>query len=133
MKFIEWGFPVDIAADITSKIKEYMDNAGIKDAGIYRIEDQSYADPVNNRFDIEVDYSLDGRMVWQKRLYLKGEIVDGVDFHRRFKEFYPDRTEAHDGDQTWDAVEQGRCETASLEESIEDASLEDKDKEGKDL
>ena len=106
MKFIEWGFPVDIAADITSKIKEHMDNAGIKDAGIYRIEDQSYADPVNNRFDIEVDYSLDGRMVRQKLLYLKGEIVDGVDFHRRFKEFYPDRTESHDGDQTWDAVEQ---------------------------
>jgi len=104
MKFIEWGFPVDIAADITSKIKEYMDNAGIKDARIHQIEDQSDVDHANRRFDIEIDYSLNGQMMRQKLLYLKGEIIDGVDFHRRYKEFYPDRIEACDGDQTWDAA-----------------------------
>lgn len=45
----------------------------------------------NDRVDIEVNYIHNGQFIYQKLLMMKGEVVDGSEFHKRFQEFYPEK------------------------------------------
>ena len=84
-------WPLDTVIEIVNKVKEYADKAGLKDVELREIEDQTWSDPDNNRYDITIVYPLEGILISQKLLLLKGEIVNGEEFHKRFSEFYPDK------------------------------------------
>ena len=42
----------------------------------------------NGRIDVEVLYEKDNKMILQKLLILKDEVIDGIAFHKRYKEWY---------------------------------------------
>lgn len=81
---------LEVLSDIYLKVKAYAESKGYKEFSINSIEDNTEDDPDNNRYDIELFYvsPKDGCYMYQKLLYLKGEIVDGITFHNRFSEFY---------------------------------------------
>lgn len=85
------SYAVDLntAAAILNKVKDYARKKGLENVTLHSIEDNSYADVKNHRWDIEIMYtSKSGRLVLQKLLWLKGELLDGIEFHNRFEEFY---------------------------------------------
>lgn len=99
LKFIDFSdslnqWPIDKVADIVLKTKEYADKKGLTNVLLHSVEDwskasESHPDP-NNRIDIEIRYTDEkGNLMQQKLLMLKGEIIDGLEFHKRHKEFYP--------------------------------------------
>ena len=86
----QWS--LESVIEITTKIFEYCKAHNIKDASLTRVEDNTWADELNERYDIEIAYTDEaGRETRQILLYLCGQIVDGEEFHKRYKEFYPDR------------------------------------------
>ena len=94
-KFICWGtancFTVDKIAEIVGKVKAYADSNGYKNAYLISVE-KDYDDKENDRYDVEITFvNNNGSNVLQKLLMLKGEIVDGHEFHHRFNEFYERR------------------------------------------
>ena len=99
LKFIDFSdplnqWPIDKVAEIVLKTKEYAEKKGLKNVLLHSVEDWSkasklYSDP-NNRIDIEIRYTDEkGKLMQQKLLMLKGEILDATEFHERRKEFYP--------------------------------------------
>ncbi len=83
-------WPIAQVAELAVKVNDYCEANGIEDAELCRVEDNSWSDPDNERMDIEIRYTnAKGQPVHQKLLMLKGEVIDGVQFHERFKEFYP--------------------------------------------
>lgn len=96
MKFVKFDDPqnrwsLDTITDIVNKVKEYADTVGLTDVELREIEDQTWSDPINNRFDITIVYLSGGHLISQKLLLLKGELLNGEEFHKRFGEFYPDK------------------------------------------
>ena len=92
-KFITWDnkpFTLFEIADVCNKLSEYAkENIGTKNVHLGSIERST--DKINNRYDIELLYA-DPENGWdtrQKLLIMNGEVIDGIDFHRRFNEFYP--------------------------------------------
>lgn len=91
--FIDFSDPrkkwkLNLIADIIEKVKAYADKNGYKDVVLLSVEDNTWNDPKNQRFDVEIATS--GNPQWQKLLFLKGELLDGNEFHERFNEFYPE-------------------------------------------
>ncbi len=79
--------------EITSKVSDYCAKNKIVDPELLYVEDSSWADKANERIDIEIRYTnKDGILMQQKLLMLKGEIIDGKEFHKRYNEFYPKKT-----------------------------------------
>ena len=93
--FVNLGDPMnrwklDEVVRITSLIKEYADKHNLKDVELLEVEDNRWEDEVNQRIDVEIVYpDTKGIMIQQKLLILKGEILDGKEFHKRAEEFYP--------------------------------------------
>lgn len=84
--------------DIASLIDDYCKSSNIKNAELCSVESNCLADPENQRYDIEICYSNEAEMlIRQKLLILKGEVVDGKEFHKRFKEFYKNPFEKDEG------------------------------------
>lgn len=74
---------------IVDKVEQYVFKKALKEVKLLRVEDNTWADAKNRRYDIEISYVDDkGKLVWQKLLILKDEILDGEQFHKRFEEFY---------------------------------------------
>ena len=87
-------WPIAQVAELAVKINNYCEANGIKDTELDRVEDNSRSEPDNGRMDIDISYvDANGTLVRQKLLMLKGEILDGAQFHERFDEFYPDECE----------------------------------------
>lgn len=83
-------WPIDLMIDILGKIKAYADKKGYTGVEVQRVEDSTWSDPINKRYDIDIVYTdQDNHLIRQKLLMLKGELLDGLEFHNRFKEFYP--------------------------------------------
>ena len=81
---------VDTVAEIATKVKSYCSKHGIGSAELYSVEDNTWADGVNQRFDIEIRYvDAKGHLMQQKLLMMCGEVIDGSEFHKRFAEYYP--------------------------------------------
>ena len=80
-------------SEICNKLSDYAkENIGTKDCFLESILRSS--DTKNNRYDIELRYIDENRcLTGQKLLYMKGEIIDGIEFHKRFNEFYPETGE----------------------------------------
>ncbi len=73
---------------IVTLIKDYCDRNNLEDVEVLSIEDNTATDTVNQRFDIEIMFRRKGIPVYQKLLILKGEVIDGKTFHKRYEEFY---------------------------------------------
>lgn len=95
VKFVNYRDPLnrwtlDTVLYITQLIDEWCKTKGLKDVTLQRVEDNTYDDPANKRIDVEICYTnAKGFLVQQKLLILKGEVIDGETFHKRFSEFYP--------------------------------------------
>lgn len=92
-EFINFGPNELLLKDITDvlqKVQEYVIKKGFKDPVLCSFEDARWEDPANQRFDIVIEYIDDDtcHRVRQKLLILKGEVIDGNTFHKRFSEFY---------------------------------------------
>ncbi len=79
----------EIIAEITAKVKKWAEHAGLRNVILTEVEDNTWSDVKNQRFDITIMYNDQiGRLISQKLFMLRGEILDGPEFHHRFKEFY---------------------------------------------
>ena len=104
LKFMDWNDPlnrwsVDRVLDIVTKVKKYTDKHGIKNAELLSVEDSSYASSLypdnNDRVDIEIRYLNEcNQLIMQKLFIMKGELIDGTEFHKRRREFYPEKGKA---------------------------------------
>ncbi len=84
-------FTLETINEVVSKVKEYADKKGFKEVRLVEVEDNTWSDPVNQRFDITIRYhdNMPGSIEMQRKLLmLKGEVIDGEEFHKRRKEFY---------------------------------------------
>ena len=83
----DWDFLT--VKKIVDKVEQYVLENALKEVKLLRVEDNTWADAKNQRYDIEISYVDDsGKLMWQKLLILKDEILDGQQFHKRFEEFY---------------------------------------------
>lgn len=81
---------LDKVVEITTKLKAYLDEKGIKGVMLHEVEDSTWSDPDNQRYDIDIRYIDEhGNLMQQHLLMLKGEILNGNEFHARHEEFYP--------------------------------------------
>jgi len=74
---------------IVAQVQKYAEQNGLKNAAIKSIEDSTWSDPDNQRFDVWIAYGGEYGLIQQKLLFLKGELLDGAEFHKRIEEFYP--------------------------------------------
>ena len=76
--------------DILVKVQKYTEDKKLKDATLVYFEDSRWEDPINQRFDIDIQYvdETTNHYIRQKLLILKGEVIDGETFHKRYNEFY---------------------------------------------
>ena len=105
LQFINFGdklnqWPIEKVKEVVDKVSEYAKAHNLKNVMLRCVEDQTWEDPVNQRYNIEISYyeekTLDSRsyntMIVQNLLLMKGEIVTAKEFHKRFEEFYPKKT-----------------------------------------
>ena len=93
LKFVNFNdvlnrWSIDKVIDICNKIKQYAEEHDLVDVELHRVEDNTWSDEDNQRYDIEIRYKRDNQLWEQKLLILKGEVLDGNEFHRRHNEFY---------------------------------------------
>ncbi len=74
--------------NIVSKVSEYAEKKGLKDVKLVSVENNINSDPKNQRFDVVIQHLGETFHVQRKLLILKGEVIDGDEFHKRYKEFY---------------------------------------------
>lgn len=94
LKFINFNDPRNSwslrkVVEITNLIKAYVDEKNLTDVELLLVEDNTWSDEDNQRYDIEIQYTENGRLIWQKLLIMKGEVIDGATFHERHEEYYP--------------------------------------------
>lgn len=82
---------LNVLIDIKSKVEKYILDNKYNNAYINEIENSTWTDPINQRYDIWITYIKNKKLFQQKLLYLKGELLDGNEFHKRYEEFYPCR------------------------------------------
>ena len=80
---------LDTIRDIISLVKLYVVSHKLKDVELCRVEDNRWEDQANKRFDVIIRYKENNHMFEQHLLILKGQIIDGKEFHERHDEFYP--------------------------------------------
>lgn len=84
------GWNLNVLCDIVTQIANYSYQNGIRIMKIESIEDNSRADDENLRYDVRIVVmgDEDRPLYRMKLLYLKGQIMDGEEFHERYDEFY---------------------------------------------
>ena len=76
-------------SDIIQKVKAYVEEKKYEQARLESIEDSTWNDPDNQRYNISIVYTNGrGHKIRQQLMLLKGELIDGEEFHKRFSEFY---------------------------------------------
>jgi hypothetical protein len=93
MQFINFDDPLnrwnlDKVEEIVTLVKEYTETHNLENVELYSVEDNTWCDVTNKRYDIWIRYHQDNQLCEQKLLILKGQILDGKEFHRRHHEFY---------------------------------------------
>jgi hypothetical protein len=93
-KFTDWNdrlnlWILDDVAEIVRLVKDYCDAHGYKNVRLDEVE--TGFDDKNKRKDITIFYTDDYNCsMMQRLLILNGELIDGKEFHKRIKEFYPE-------------------------------------------
>lgn len=83
---------LDTLKMVCDKVKGYTLLHGIENAELLSVEDNTWSDKENQRYDVKICYNKDnGSFVEQKLLILKGKVIDGKEFHERYDEFYGGR------------------------------------------
>lgn len=84
-----FGNPEAFTSDKIRKILDLLDNyMGNKPYTIVEMWQDNVKD-ANDRIDVSIKFENDkGFPIRQKLLILKGELIDGVTFHKRYKEWY---------------------------------------------
>ncbi len=93
LKFVNFSDPlnrwdIDKVILICNEVKRYADNHNLDKVELHRVEDNTWSDKENQRYDIEIRYMKGNQLIQQKLLMLKGELLDGDEFHNRINEFY---------------------------------------------
>lgn len=93
LKFVNFGDPlnrwdIDKVTLICNEVKRYADKHNLGQVYLHRVEDNTWSDKENQRYDIEIRYMKGSHLIQQKLLILKGELLDGEEFHNRINEFY---------------------------------------------
>ena len=84
-------FDVSVLANIAAQIVKYQNTIGAKKIELISLEDNTWEDTDNERYDIWLRiYDSEGGVYNQKCLFLKGKLVMPGEFHKRYKEYYPD-------------------------------------------
>ena len=78
-------------AHVVSKVEAWCDKKGLMNVELHEVEDNTWSDTKNQRFDIVIRYMENNHLIEQKLLMLKDEVIDGEEFHKRHDEFYPER------------------------------------------
>lgn len=79
-----------ILANVVRKVEIYCDVHDIEHVELHKVEDCRWSDPDNQRFNIDIRYpDANGKLIEQRLLMLKDEIINGEVFHKRHNEFYP--------------------------------------------
>ena len=96
LRFINFGdcynrWPLDKVISIVTKVKEYTDRNGIKDPELHEVEDLSWekGEEINKRINVRIRYFKDNQLYERWLMIMKGEVIDGKEFHKRHNEFYP--------------------------------------------
>lgn len=93
LKFINFGsdtgWSPDTVAKICKKVLDYAKANNLADVMLCSVEDNTCDDKANQRYDVEICFTKNGQLIRQKLLILKGEVIDGNEFHKRINEFYP--------------------------------------------
>lgn len=82
-----FGHRVELTSDKLRHILDLIDGYVKVPYTIQEIRQDDVNDK-NGRIDIEVIYEKDKQLVLQKLLILKDEVIDGITFHKRQKEWY---------------------------------------------
>lgn len=93
LKFVNFSDPlnrwdIDKVILICNEVKRYADKHNLDKVELHRVEDNTWSDKENQRYDIEIRYMKGSHLIQQKLLMLKGELLDGEEFHNRINEFY---------------------------------------------
>jgi hypothetical protein len=93
LKFVNFSDPlnrwdIDKVILICNEVKRYADKHNLNKVELHRVEDNTWSDKENQRYDIEIRYMKGNQLIQQKLLMLKGELLDGDEFHNRINEFY---------------------------------------------
>ena len=84
---------LDTIIHICQKVKEYINSHGLEKVELHLVEDNTWSDIVNQRYDIEIRYMnrSDGHTYQQKLLMLRDKVYNCTEVHEKFGEFYPER------------------------------------------
>ena len=86
-----YPYPIQELEVILDALKKYGEEHCWEGVLIRSISHDA-ADDGNNRIDIEVSYTdANRKSIYQKLWMMRGEIIDGVEFHKRFEKFYPEK------------------------------------------
>lgn len=93
LKFVNFSDPlnrwdIDKVILICNEVKRYADKHNLDKVELHSVEDNTWSDKENQRYDIEIRYMKGNHLIQQKLLMLKGELLDGDEFHNRINEFY---------------------------------------------
>ncbi len=98
----EDSWVLDTIEDIIAKVKAYGSLHSL-DINMIEIENTSYTDVANNRYDISIKYNNEkSQPISQKLLYLKGDIVDGKTLHANFEKYYPKEPDELDKEEDYE-------------------------------
>lgn len=79
---------LDKVDEIVTLVVQYAETHQLKNVELYSVNDNTWADKKNKRYDVVIRYYKDGEICDQNLLILKGQILDGEEFHSRYYEFY---------------------------------------------
>lgn len=80
---------LDTVVEVVSKVKEYADNHDLTDVYLHEVEDLTYEDPENQRYNIDIRYiNENNSLIQQRLLMLKGTVYNCNEVHERRDEFF---------------------------------------------
>ena len=91
------NWTLGLLADLMGKLKAFAESKGWERATLVSCEDCTEYDSVNQRYNIVVRYLIGEHVYDSWLLFLKGEIIDGKAFHKRYDEFYPENNRLSGG------------------------------------
>jgi hypothetical protein len=82
-------WPLETVLEIVTKVKEYADSHGIDGVYLHEVEDLTYEDPENQRYNIDIRYiNENNSLIQQRLLMLKGTVYNCNEVHKRRDEFF---------------------------------------------
>lgn len=97
LKFINMAdfynrWSLETVRDIVDKVYNYaIRRKNLKNVELAEVENLNYYPAEKNeRYNIRIRHTDDGGRLWEQWLVmLNGELLDGEEFHKRIREFYP--------------------------------------------